>query len=67
MPYESFTPIYVTDRKPVGKLEYVRVISQGIGHAVREWRDEDGQLWHIGPGYREWAGTIEESERCGNF
>jgi len=55
-----------SDRKVQGKLEFVRVVSQGFGWQVREWVDEARQLWHIGPGYREYAGKARESERCGN-
>ena len=42
--------VQATDRKPVGKLTHVRLVSQGFGYQVHEWRDEAGQHWHKAPG-----------------
>jgi hypothetical protein len=58
--YIEWHSIQPTDRKPIGDLTHVCVIRTGWGYQIHEWRDEAGQLWHIGPGYREWAGQAEE-------
>jgi hypothetical protein len=65
-PYDEFLcPILPTDRKPVGKLTHVRLVSQGFGYQVHEWRDEAGQLWHKAPGCPyEYVGSDPRHNGC---
>jgi len=65
MTEQPWYAVQAGDLKPVKPLTFVRVISQGIGYAVREWKDADGQLWHICPGYRAWAGTASDPQHNG--